>query len=76
MFPFCYNSVVAPGNSIVDDFEIDKSETSLVLSTAYRQSAAFGCTVHDLKKVADIAIDKKACDEIDRLCDEIRFILK
>ncbi len=62
--------------SIVDDFEIDKSETSLVLRTAYRQSAAFGCTVHDLKKVADIAIDKKACDEIDRLCDEIRFILK
>jgi chromosome partitioning protein len=57
--------------SIINEFEIKKADTEIVLRTSYRQSAAFGCSVDSLKKISGGSHDKKACDEIDGLTDEI-----
>lgn len=61
--------------SIVGEFEIQKTSTSLTLRTAYRQSAAFGCTVSDMKKIASINVDEKANKEINNLKKEIEKII-
>ncbi|WP_119327735.1 ParA family partition ATPase [Cysteiniphilum halobium] len=60
--------------SIVEEFGIAKTSTSLVLRTAYRQSAAFGCTVNDMKKIAGSS-DDKAIREINKLKKEIESLL-
>ncbi|MCX4084721.1 AAA family ATPase [Rickettsia hoogstraalii] len=54
---------------IIHDFDIPVSKNNLCLRTAYRQSAALGTTVHDIKGAG------KAIQEITHLKNEIITVL-
>lgn len=56
---------------VLQDFGIPLAESKLHLRTAYRQSAVFGGTVHDLGRDA-----AKAVQEMDALVDEIKRLLR
>ena len=55
---------------VLNDFGITLSDSPLHLRTAYRQSAVFGGTVHDMGSQASAAIE-----EIDKLTNEVLNIL-
>jgi chromosome partitioning protein len=56
---------------VLEDFGIPLAQAKLHLRTAYRQSAVFGGTVHDLGREA-----VKAVQEIDALVQELLALLK
>jgi len=56
---------------ILQDFGIPRLQTALCHRTAYRQSAVFGGTVHNLKNKATQAIQ-----EVEALTDEVLKLIR